>query len=780
MPDTKVSLIEYAGIKSGRDWTRGWVTALANYLPTQDALLNLKSGGDLILYEVVAQDDQVKSCLQQRFRAVTSKEWEVVPGGEKRIDKQAADHLSEQLKNIAWDDCSEKMLWGVLYGFSAAEVIWERQDGKVCIADIKVRDRRRFHFDIDQKLRLKTFNEPLGEALPERKFWHFSVGADHDDEPYGRGLGHWLYWPTFFKRNGIRWWMRFLELFASPARKGTYPAGTSNEQKNVLWDALGNFGQDDRFMIPEGLVIEFLESARNGTVDYKSLCDQMDGSIAKIILSQTMTTDNGSSRSQAEVHENVADSIIESDADLLCESFNNSVARWLTDWNYPGAAYPQVCRKLEAAPDLGVLADTDTKLQGLGISLKPEAIAARYGDDYIVSESPIETPQLSEGQINSLITMVSTAKAGGWTPELLGGLINTALPNLPDEAVAAITGNLGDPAAAPGQVPDPNSQSPTPDPQTPEPATQSLDDVAAQFAEDEDIEGIYEFKMEEGAVKEKNGVKYILTNSRWKRAEPKPKAASKKKTLSEKAVAVVVEVKAKSGVAAKTKKPPAEKKPKVEKEPTAVIKPQQTLGAFQEIEKAEVTKQIKKWEKHRKIAENLAKQVELISAIDFYKQQPQDKDTKLFIKETEKELAFKQKQTTLKPDPSAHARYLDSSNVAETMIKYGATGGVMRDGELLAAYDHTVRSDAVYVYTLAANPRTITEPGFKSGGAGTQAIKQLIGLSIEAGLKGKIALQPVDAAKGFYTKMGFKPSKDKPDEWHLSPTAAKKLIKGDK
>jgi phage gp29-like protein len=550
MPGTKApNLIEYAGIKGGKDWTRGWINTLANYLPTQDPILNLKSGGDLQLYEQVAQDDQVKSCLQQRFRAVTAKDWEVTPGGDKRLDKQAAEHLSMQLSQIKWDDCNEKMLWGVLYGFSAAEMLWGRQDEKVIIADIRVRDRRRFHFDTDQKLRLKTFNDPLGEALPECKFWHFSVGADHDDEPYGRGLGHWLYWPTFFKRNGIRWWMRFLELFASPARKGTYPAGTTEQQKNVLWDALGNFGQDDRFMIPEGLVIEFLESARNGTVDYKSLCDQMDASIAKIILSQTMTTDNGSSRSQAEVHENVADSVIESDADLLCESFNNGPARWLTDWNYPGAAYPKVRRKLEAAPDLGVLADTDTKLQGLGISLKPEAIAARYGEDYLIPENDESIPQLNSEQVNALVLIVISATQNGWKPELVAGLINGAFPNWPDEAVSAITKNLGDSASGEGQVPDPNTPTPSPDPNIPAPPAQSLDDVAAQFA-DGDIEGTYEFKMKEGTTKEKNGVTYVLTNSRWKRAEPKPKGKGKTK-LSDKSKAAVADVKAKSGVKSK-------------------------------------------------------------------------------------------------------------------------------------------------------------------------------------------------------------------------------------
>jgi phage gp29-like protein len=441
---TAPKLIEYAGTSGGRDITRGFVGAIHKWLPSQDSLLEQKSGGDLELYELVAQDDQVKSCLQQRFRALVAKDWEVIPGGEKRIDKQAAEHLEKQLEAINWDNCNEKMLFGIHYGYSAAEILWERQDDKVGIAAIKVRNRRRFHFNADQDLVLKTMQNPLGEDLPERKFWHFCTGADHDDEPYGRGLGHWLYWPTFFKRNGVRWWLKFIEKYAKPTRLGKYPAGATQGEKDVLWNALDSFGDDDRSMIPEGLEMLFLESARSGTVDYKALCDQMDGAIAKIILSQTMTTDNGSSRSQAEVHEGVKDEVIESDSDLLCESFNNSVATWLTDWNFPGAAYPKVRRKIQVDPDPAAMADTDTKLQGLGISLKPEAIATKYGEDYIINESPIETPQLSEGQINSLITMVSTAKAGGWTSELLGGLINTALPNLPDEAVSAITENLGD------------------------------------------------------------------------------------------------------------------------------------------------------------------------------------------------------------------------------------------------------------------------------------------------------------------------------------------------
>lgn len=484
MPETRrPSLIEYAGIRGGLDITRGWVDGMP-YLPTTNYLINLKGGGDLSFYEEIARDYQVKSCFQQRFRAVTSKDWEVIPGGEERIDKQAAEHLQQQLENLRWDDTNEKMLWGVFYGYSAAEMIWKREGDKVEIEDIKVRNRRRFLFDIDQKLTLRTYSNPLGEALPERKFWVFSCGGDNDDEPYGGPLAEDLSWPVFFKHEDIRYWVKFVEKYAAPTRLGKYPAGATQGEKDTLWNALASFGDDARSMIPEGLEMEFLESSRAGNVDYKALCDQMDAAISKIILSQTMTTDNGSSRSQAEVHEGVKDEVIESDSDLLNESFNNGPVVWLTDWNFPGAAYPKVRRKIQSDPDPGVMADTDTKLQGLGISLKPEAIAAKYGEDYLVPDNKEQTPQLNGEQVNALVAVIVNATQGGWKPELVAGVINGAFPGWSDEAVSAITGNLGsttpvaDPNAPVGSI-DPNAD---PQPPTQPPTNPNLEDVATQFA----------------------------------------------------------------------------------------------------------------------------------------------------------------------------------------------------------------------------------------------------------------------------------------------------------
>jgi phage gp29-like protein len=470
---------EIAGIKNGRDWTRGWVGAFNNWLPTQDSLLEIKSGGDLKLYDQVAQDDQVKSCLQQRFRALISHNWEVVPAGEKRQDRQVADFITAQLKALQWDDTAEKMLWGIFYGYSVAEILWEKQGDKVGIKAIKVRNRRRFHFDEDLKPRLKTYAEPYGEALPDQKFWHFSCGASDDDEPYGRGLAHWLYWLVFFKKNDIRWWIRFLELYAQPARKGKYPASATPQEKDVLWMALGAFGIDDKIMIPEGLDIELIEASRSGTADYQALVQQVDGAIAKVVLSQTMTTDSGSSLSQAQVHQDVGDSVVEADADLLCASFNNTVVRWLCDFNFPGlTAYPRLEYKLESAPDLKSQAERDKVLADMGFPPTQEYIVQTYGEGFQQpDDGGPDVPQLNGAQVAALVSLISSATQQGWSPQTLESSIAIAFPLVPRDMVSTLAQSIAPPAAGAvndsgttdvsvtgeGEIPQPSAEPPIPE-----------------------------------------------------------------------------------------------------------------------------------------------------------------------------------------------------------------------------------------------------------------------------------------------------------------------------
>lgn len=378
---------EIATTRDGRDITRGFVDGLP-LLPATDKLLMLKGAGDLRIYQEVLRDEQVKACFEQRVRAVVSRPWEVKPGGTKRIDKLAAEFIDLQCKAIRFDSITEKMLYGVFYGYAVGEALYAVEDGKVVLdtgrGGIKVRDRRRFGFAPDMSLRLKTSDNPLGEILPEKKFWHFATGSDHDDEPYGLGLAHWLYWPVFFKRSGVKFWLVFLEKFGMPTAVGKYPGGTPKTDQDKLLEALQAIQTDSAIIFPEGMSAELLEATRGGTADYTALYDRMDAAIARATLGQTASTQGTPGKlGNEDLQGDVRDDIVKADADLVCMSFNATVVKWLVEWNFPGAALPQVWRKCEDEEDANTTAERDEKISKMGFKPTLKYIQDTYGGEWV-------------------------------------------------------------------------------------------------------------------------------------------------------------------------------------------------------------------------------------------------------------------------------------------------------------------------------------------------------------------------------------------------------------
>ena len=405
---------EIATTRDGRDITQPWIAELQE---ARDPLLFRSV--DWGVYDKIFRDDQVKATWQQRTLAVVSREWDVIAGGEAPIDEKAADALKQNLVDIGLDRTTEKMLKAVFNGYSVAELMWgyREADGLLGFTGIKVRNARRFRYDREGAFRMLTRQNMRGELLPDRKFWIVTAGADDDDEVYGRGLAYWLYWPTLFKRNGVKFWQTFLDKFGTPTAKGTYRLGTPEDQIRKGIEALAAIATDSGIMVPEGFVIELLEAQRSGTADFATMVKYMDGAIAKIILSQTMTTDDGSSLAQAKVHSDVKLEVVKADADLLCESFNQGPAVWWRDMNFPGAAVPKLIRLVDEEEDLGQTAETDGKLKTLGWVRTEESFRDIYGDGYERAAEPEPDPNASP-KAGDLV--VDNKKTGGEQQEKPG------------------------------------------------------------------------------------------------------------------------------------------------------------------------------------------------------------------------------------------------------------------------------------------------------------------------------------------------------------------------
>jgi phage gp29-like protein len=389
----KINHGEIAHILHGNDITRGYVSP-DFLLQAQDTVLQTLSGGNYEIYQEILRDPRVFSCLQQRFSAGISKDYIVEPATNSKKDKMCADFIREWVEGIQFDNVMTKMLYAIFYGFSVAEVMYSSDGNNVIIDEIKVKDRNRFRFDGQKRLRLITSAHSMGEIMPDRKFWVMSYGADHDDDPYGKGIAHQLYWPVFFKKIGDEGWASYLERYVNPPIIGEYPIGATEEQKTALEDAALSLNNDSVAIYPVGMILKYLESGRTSSADYDTFVGEMDSRITMIILSQTATTEGtAGALGEEKGRTDVKKEITVSDQDLFCMSFSKNPVKWLSNYNYPNANPPRVWRDMSEGEDLNSRADRESKLFAIGYKLSPNAVREIYGEDY----EPFEPPQQGFG-----------------------------------------------------------------------------------------------------------------------------------------------------------------------------------------------------------------------------------------------------------------------------------------------------------------------------------------------------------------------------------------------
>jgi hypothetical protein len=373
-----------------RQTVRGTISPYTRVLQTSDTVLRQKGGiENLTIYRELLRDDQVGAAWMQRRLALTSAETVIEPGADDPASKAAAEELQLEIDGLGWDNITDKMLYSIFYGWGVAEVLWKADGARIRFADIKVRDRARFRFDIDRKLYL--WRAGRFELMPERKFWTISAGWDHDDEPYGLGIAHSLYWPVFFKRNDVKFWLIFLEKFGQPTAMARLPAGQIDDEEKVnkAVELLHNISTDAGVVVPEDVVIELLEAARTGSADYGAMHQAMNGAIAKIIIGQTATTEGTPGKLGADdTQGDVAQAIVEADADLICETFNRGPVQWWSEWNFPRATPPRVYRQTEPPEDLAHRAERDGKIFALGYEPTEDYVREHYGDGWQKKSAP--------------------------------------------------------------------------------------------------------------------------------------------------------------------------------------------------------------------------------------------------------------------------------------------------------------------------------------------------------------------------------------------------------
>lgn len=404
------------------------------------AILLEAEEGDATRYLELAEDIEEKDLnylaqLGTRKRAIAQLQVTVEAASDHADDVRNADRVREALRRDDLEDVLIDILDAIGKGYSVCEILWETSAREWMPRDLVWRDPRWFAFDrVDgTTLRLREGAE-LRPLTPYKYVTH--VHKAKSGLPIRGGLARAVAWAYLFKIFAVKDWVAFAEVFGQPYRVGKYHPSATADERATLLRAVASIGTDAAAIVPEGMMIEFIEAARSGSVDlYERLTTFLDAQVTKAILGQTLTSDVGSgggSRALGEVHEKVRRDIMRSDARQLGATVNRALVRPVVDLNHgPQRQYPRVViglpdelttmQKVEALTKLvpvGLDVETSVVRDQLGYP-EPEKGAAVLGAT--ASRPPADTRAAAQAQLRA----AHAAAAAG--PDAIDELVRAAL-----------------------------------------------------------------------------------------------------------------------------------------------------------------------------------------------------------------------------------------------------------------------------------------------------------------------------------------------------------------
>lgn len=354
-------------------------------------LLRASEEGDAEAYLSLAEDMEEKDLhyraqLQTRKLACAGLNIQVAAASDCASDKKAADLVREALAGIdGLEEALVDSLDALGKGFSVQEILWDTAGSHWMPRDLVHRDPRWFQFDHvnGQTLYLKE----AGSLVPLAPF-KFVVHAPRlkSGLPIRGGLARAAAWSFLFGNLVLKDWVGFCELFGQPIRVGKYPAGTSPDQVEVLKAAVAQIGSDAAAVIPDGMLIDFVEAATKGASSdlYEKLLRYLDERVTLAVLGQTLTSGqtrgSGGSLALGRVHNEVRRDLLKADARQLAATLQRSLVRPLVDLNLgPQLAYPRLVLQVEEPEDLTAMADQLSKLVPLGLKVEQSVVRDRFG-----------------------------------------------------------------------------------------------------------------------------------------------------------------------------------------------------------------------------------------------------------------------------------------------------------------------------------------------------------------------------------------------------------------
>lgn len=264
----------------------------------QDLYHDLKSDGHLIAQRQIRK----LAVLSKKFRIVNK------ATGEEDPDKT-------RLFQTPWFyKFMDKALDTVMLGTTVIE-FGDLEESE--FKDISVVPRR--NVVPEQSLILLDISNDTGidYSDPAMQLWVIEIG-EKDELGLMADISQYLIW----KKNALQAWAEFCDKFGIPFREATTNSRNPADVDRIemMLEQMGAAGYG---VFPEGTTMKIHDVSVKGQGNpFDAQVERMNSEISKAINGVTMLSDNGSSKSQGEVHFKVNDKIVEADATQLWFKIN--------------------------------------------------------------------------------------------------------------------------------------------------------------------------------------------------------------------------------------------------------------------------------------------------------------------------------------------------------------------------------------------------------------------------------------------------------------------------
>ena len=367
-------------------------------------LRDVRSGECPAEYLELAQDMEMRdlhyrSVLSTRKDAVCGLKIKVEPASDDKKDIEIAQSVERDIiknRSARFVPLLRDMLDALAKGFSVCEIDWDTSCKLWKPGKYTWKDPRWFQYDKEtgQTLMLRDeLTTELHQLLPNKFIIH---------EPHlisGTQIAGGLALPALFyfmlKSYDVTSWAAFIDRYGFPIRLGKYSRKATQDDIKTLRRAIASIGA----VIPEGATIEIIESrtSSENSEAYQKMATWIDKQISKLVLGQTMTTDDGSSRAQGEIHEEVRQDIAAADALSIADTLNSSLVVPYVNFNFgEQECYPEIVLYKPDKKNIEQVVNAIEKLSPQGLTVKADEIRSLLG-----LSKPEEKDEIIGGRIPS-------------------------------------------------------------------------------------------------------------------------------------------------------------------------------------------------------------------------------------------------------------------------------------------------------------------------------------------------------------------------------------------